>query len=146
MTILTVNSCREPNGEVKSLPHKNIDTGLGLERIVSVIQNKMSNYDTDLFTPIFDAIQKVTYHTSLSQAFHTVPQDLLKFNFIDNNLLPTMECTCSRRFVAHLRSNSVKSQTVCLNLVCNRILISLIRACFTTKCCRLTMNSPTTIM
>ena len=50
---------RESSGRVKLLPHKHIDTGLGLERITSVIQNKTSNYDTDLFTPIMDAIHKV---------------------------------------------------------------------------------------
>ena len=33
---------------------------MGLERIVSVVQNKISNYDTDLFTPFFDAIEKVS--------------------------------------------------------------------------------------
>jgi alanyl-tRNA synthetase len=31
---------------------------MGLERVVSVLQDKRSNYDTDLFTPLFDAIQK----------------------------------------------------------------------------------------
>tara|TARA_A100000171_G_scaffold20922_1_gene19318 strand:- start:1765 stop:4818 length:3054 start_codon:yes stop_codon:yes gene_type:complete len=46
--------------ELKSLPDKHIDTGMGLERIVSVLQDKPSNYDTDIFTPIFDAIQKLT--------------------------------------------------------------------------------------
>ena len=33
---------------------------MGLERLVSVIQGKSSNYDTDVFVPIFDAIQKVS--------------------------------------------------------------------------------------
>ncbi|KAK7074913.1 hypothetical protein SK128_010626 [Halocaridina rubra] len=51
---------RESDGSLKSLPKKHIDCGLGLERIVSVLQNKSSNYDTDLFTPIFDAIQKLS--------------------------------------------------------------------------------------
>ncbi|XP_033225687.1 alanine--tRNA ligase, cytoplasmic [Belonocnema kinseyi] len=51
---------RESSGELRPLPKKHIDCGLGLERLVSVIQNKRSNYDTDLFVPIFEAIQKGT--------------------------------------------------------------------------------------
>lgn len=50
---------RESETELKPLPKKSIDTGMGLERLVSVLQNKMSNYDTDLFVPYFEAIQKV---------------------------------------------------------------------------------------
>lgn len=51
--------CRESETVLKPLPKKSIDTGMGLERLVSVLQNKMSNYDTDLFIPYFEAIQKV---------------------------------------------------------------------------------------
>lgn len=49
---------RESETELKPLPKKSIDTGMGLERLVSVLQNKMSNYDTDIFVPYFEAIQK----------------------------------------------------------------------------------------
>ena len=51
---------REPDKSLRSLPNKHVDTGLGYERLVSVLQNKMSNYDTDVFTPLFKTIQEVT--------------------------------------------------------------------------------------
>jgi alanyl-tRNA synthetase len=47
---------RQDDGTLKPLPAPSIDTGMGLERITAVIQGKLSNYDTDLFTPILTAI------------------------------------------------------------------------------------------
>ena len=45
---------RQSDGTLNPLPAPSIDTGMGLERITAVIQGKLSNYDTDLFTPILD--------------------------------------------------------------------------------------------
>jgi alanyl-tRNA synthetase len=47
---------RQPEGTLNPLPARSIDTGMGLERVTAVIQGKLSNYDTDLFTPILNAI------------------------------------------------------------------------------------------
>ena len=51
---------REPDRSLRPLPNKHIDTGMGFERLVCLLQKKMSNYDTDVFTPLFKRIQEVT--------------------------------------------------------------------------------------
>lgn len=60
---------RQPNGELKPLPAPSIDTGMGLERVTSVLQGRESNYDTDLFAPILreiGALAGKTYGRSMN--------------------------------------------------------------------------------
>ncbi len=47
---------RQADGTLNPLPAPSIDTGMGLERVTAVLQGHLSNYDTDLFTPILSAI------------------------------------------------------------------------------------------
>ena len=49
---------RKSDGTLDDLPAKCVDTGMGFERIVAVIQGKKSNYDTDVFTPLIQAISQ----------------------------------------------------------------------------------------
>ena len=51
---------RTEDGQYNELENKNIDTGMGLERIASVIQNKKSNFETDLLLPIIEYAAKVS--------------------------------------------------------------------------------------
>lgn len=56
---MIVTFCRHADNTITELPQKHVDTGMGLERLVAVLQGQNSNYATDLFTPIFDQIHKV---------------------------------------------------------------------------------------
>jgi alanyl-tRNA synthetase len=51
---------RQKDKSLKALPAKHVDTGMGYERLVSALQDKSSNYDTDVFHPLFIKIQEVT--------------------------------------------------------------------------------------
>ncbi len=58
---------RQPGGVLVPLAAKYVDTGAGLERIVAVLQDRESNYDTDLFMPIIEATAELTGHKYTSQ-------------------------------------------------------------------------------
>ncbi|KRL19939.1 alanine--tRNA ligase [Lactobacillus amylolyticus DSM 11664] len=49
-----------PNGKYVDQPHKNIDTGMGLERVLSILQGAPTNFETDLFLPIIHATEEMT--------------------------------------------------------------------------------------
>jgi alanyl-tRNA synthetase len=51
---------RKASGELTSLPHKHVDTGMGFERLCRVLQDKGSNYDTDIFQPLIQQISVLT--------------------------------------------------------------------------------------
>ena len=51
---------RDDEGNLSDLPAKVVDTGMGFERLTAIIQNVDSNYDTDLFRPLFKEIEKVS--------------------------------------------------------------------------------------
>jgi len=51
---------RLANGSLEKLPAQHVDTGMGFERLVRAIQNKQSNYDTDVFTPLLDKIAQLS--------------------------------------------------------------------------------------
>ncbi|MGE4541924.1 MAG: alanine--tRNA ligase [Bacteroidales bacterium] len=51
---------RLANGKLQKLPAQHVDTGMGFERLTMVLQNKKSNYDTDIFQPLIQEIAKIT--------------------------------------------------------------------------------------
>lgn len=53
---------RKADGHLEPLPHKNIDTGMGFERLCMVLQGKTSNYDSDVFSGMIGKIQELSGH------------------------------------------------------------------------------------
>jgi alanyl-tRNA synthetase len=90
---------READGKLVRLGANYVDTGAGLERIASVLQNKKSNYDTDLFMPIINAIADLTGHKYTSQlgsdsdnAFRVIADHIRSLTFaITDGVTPSNE-------------------------------------------------------
>src|ERR1035437_5134152 len=55
-----IQSNRKKDGSLEPLPAKHVDTGMGLERLVRVIQGKLSNYDIDVFTGTIADTERIT--------------------------------------------------------------------------------------
>ncbi len=58
--LVFIQNNRKENGTLEVLPEKHVDTGMGLERLVRVIQGKKSNYDTDLFQPVIKELEIIS--------------------------------------------------------------------------------------
>ncbi|MCK6257864.1 alanine--tRNA ligase [Fictibacillus sp. KIGAM418] len=86
-----------PDGTYTPLPKKNIDTGMGLERMVSVIQNVPTNYDTDLFIPVIRMTEQLSgskYGVSkeTDTAFKVIADHIRTVAFaVSDNALPSNE-------------------------------------------------------
>ena len=63
------------------LPNKNIDTGMGLERMASVAQNVRTNYETDLFMPIIEKVEKVS-----GKKYLEIPEQDVAFKVIADHI------------------------------------------------------------
>ncbi len=61
-----------PN-ELVILDKKHVDTGMGFDRLVSILQNKASNYKTDLFMPLIERVQALSGHTNKERETNLTP-------------------------------------------------------------------------
>ncbi len=61
--LVFIQYSRDADGVLTELPAKHIDTGLGLERVATMAQGVVANYDTDLFMPVFRRVQEMLGHT-----------------------------------------------------------------------------------
>ncbi|MGI6208160.1 MAG: alanine--tRNA ligase [Anaerolineae bacterium] len=62
----------DADGSLSELPAKGVDTGMGLERVAAILQGASSNYDTDLFLPMMDEVQRLLGHSEAERREHTV--------------------------------------------------------------------------
>ena len=88
----------KPDDTYEPLPHKNIDTGMGLERMVSIVQNAPTNFETDLFMPIIKEVEKLSGSVKYGQSpltdisFKVIADHIRALSFaIGDGALPSNE-------------------------------------------------------
>ncbi len=80
------------DGTRVKLPNPSIDTGMGLERVSSVLQGKQNNFDTDLFAALIDASKSLTGNSNLRQSHNVIADHLRASAFlIADGVLPSNE-------------------------------------------------------
>lgn len=111
---------RLADGSYEPLPNKNIDTGMGLERIVSIIQDAPTNFETDLFLPIIHKIEEISgidYEKAgaKKQSFKVIADHIRSVTFaIADGALPSNEGRgyvlrrLIRRSIMHARRLDIK--------------------------------------
>lgn len=83
---------QQENGERVLLPKPSIDTGMGLERMSSVLQGVHNNYDTDLFQHIIRNVQALTNNTGSIYSYRVIADHLRAISFmISDGILPSNE-------------------------------------------------------
>jgi alanyl-tRNA synthetase len=92
---------------LEPLPSKNVDTGMGLDRIVSVLQDTDSNYRTDLLFPLLQTVQELTGHTNIQR---------------EENLTPYRVIADHSRAAAFLIADGVIPGNIGRNYVCRMII------------------------
>lgn len=86
-----------PEHTYEPLPHKNIDTGMGLERMVSIIQDAPTNFETDLFMPMIHKVEEMSGQTygedeKLNISFKVIADHIRAVSFaIGDGALPSNE-------------------------------------------------------
>lgn len=71
---------RMKDGSLQPLPQCHVDTGMGFERLVRIIQNKSSNYDTDVFTPLIAKVEEITGLKYTSNEVKNISEEQNKTN------------------------------------------------------------------
>jgi alanyl-tRNA synthetase len=84
---------RRSDGQLEELPDKHVDTGMGFERLVAVLQGKKSNYDTDVFQPLISHLEKMSgrsYEGDNAVAMRVVADHIRMLSFaVADGVLPS---------------------------------------------------------